>query len=170
MRIEIINKNETQLQALNQNLANLRVDLKHQSDKIAQYETTINKIKGDNLEMEARLSNSIDERNELLERCINSERLCEQLRLQNTELKRKLEDTQQALQELGMEHQTLQVQSYKKANYKWIDDSLVTECNHCKKGFTVTNRKVSLKQNRLILNVLPKLKLVVAKYIYELYF
>lgn len=153
MRTDIIRKNDVQLKALNQNLANLRVELKQQSDKLAQSELTINTVKGNNLEMEARLSNSVDERNQLLERCLNAEKLCETLKVQNVELKRKFEDTQQALQELGMEHQTLQVQNYKKSNYKWVDDSLVNDCTQCKKGFSVTVRKVSYTRINSLLDL-----------------
>ena len=142
MRTEIIRKNDVQLKALNQNLANLRVELKQQNDKLAQSELIINTVKGNNLEMEARLSNSIDDQNKLLDRCVTSEKLCETFKVQNIELKRKLEDTQQALQELGLEHQALQVQNYKKSNYKWVDDSSVNECSQCKKAFSVTIRKV----------------------------
>ncbi len=142
MRTDIIRKNDIQMKALNQNLANLRVELKQQKEKLDLSELTINTIKGNNLEMEAQLSNSIDDQNKLLERCITSEKLCETFKVQNVELKRKLEDTQQALQELGLEHQSLQVQNYKKSNYKWVDDSLVNECSQCKKVFTVTIRKV----------------------------
>lgn len=50
-----------------------------------------------------------------------------------------------------MEHQTLQVQNYKKSNYKWVDDSLVSECTQCKKSFTVTNRKVNENLNYIFL-------------------
>jgi len=142
MRTDQVRKNDIQLKALNQNLANLRAELKQSNDKIIQAEQTINTVKGNNLDLEARLSNSIDDQNKLLERCITAEKLCESFKLQNIELKRKLEDNQQALQELGLEHQTLQVQNYKKSNYKWIDDSTVSECTQCKKMFTVTIRKV----------------------------
>lgn len=59
--------------------------------------------------MEAKLSNCMDDRNQLLERCLISEKLCESMKTQNIELKRRFEDTQSALQELGREHQELQV-------------------------------------------------------------
>ncbi len=109
MRLDAGKKHETQLKALNQNLASLRNELKQQSEKLAQAELTINTVKGDNLELEAKLSNYTDERNELVQRCITSEQKHEQLKIQNIELRRKLEDTQAGLQELGREHQILQV-------------------------------------------------------------
>ena len=109
MRIDSMKKQEIQLKALNQNLANLRNELKQQNEKLFSSELLINTVKGENLEMEAKLSICMDERSELLERCVNSEKFCETMKMQNVELKRKFEDTQSALQELGREHQSLQV-------------------------------------------------------------
>ncbi len=109
MRHDGTKKHDAQLKALNQNLANLRNELKQQTEKLAQSVLTINTVKGDNLELEAKLSNCTEERDQLLERCINSERQHELLKTQNIELKRRLEDTQAGLQELGREHQMLQV-------------------------------------------------------------
>lgn len=108
-RLESSKKNQLNSQALNQNLANLRTELKQLNDKLAQSEVTINSIRGDNLEMEAKLSICMDERNQLLERCLISEKLLETTKNNNVELKRRFEDTQAALQELGREHQELQV-------------------------------------------------------------
>ncbi len=109
LRLDSGKKYELNMKALNQNLANLRVEIKQQNEKLEKTETIINSIKGDNLEMEAKLSNCMDDRNQLLERCLISEKLLESIKNQNVELKRRLEDTQSALQELGREHQELQV-------------------------------------------------------------
>ena len=39
-------------------------------------------------------------------------------------------------------HQTnKKVQINKKSSYKWVDDSTVSECSHCKTEFSVTIRK-----------------------------
>lgn len=141
LRIEAVEISDINMKALNQNLSNLRTEVKRQKDNLSQSEVVLNKIKGDNLEMEAKLSNCLDDRNQLLERCLISEKLCESMKTQNIELKRRFEDTQSALQELGREHQELQIQNYKKSNYKWVDDRNVSECTQCKKNFTVTIRK-----------------------------
>ena len=142
MRLDLIKKHDTQLKALNQNLASLRNELKQQGDKLAQAELNMNSEKIKYLESEAKYSNCLDERNQLLERCVNAETTCESMNAQKCTLQRKLEDTQSALQELGREHQVLQIQINKKSNYKWVDDSLATNCDHCKKAFSVTIRKV----------------------------
>lgn len=60
-------------------------------------------------ELEAKLENSNDERRMLLERCIQSENEVKKLYEKVTEQRRKLDDTQAALQELGRENQALQV-------------------------------------------------------------
>ena len=131
MRLDLIKKHDSQIKALNQNLANLRNELKLQIDKVGQVELCMNTEKINYLELEAKYSNCLDERRELLERCLNSESKCESMIAQKSSFQRKLEDTQSALQELGSEHQSLQVLINKKSNYKWVDDSLATNCDHC---------------------------------------
>lgn len=118
MRLDAIKKHDNQLKALNQNLANLRVELKQQNEKLARVEIDLNVVKGTNLELEAKLSNCMDERNQLLERCVNAEKMCESFKSQNIELKRKYESSESALQELAREHQSLQVHS----NYSTLDE------------------------------------------------
>jgi len=142
MRLDGVKKHDEQLKALNLNLSTLRNELKSQTEKFAQYESNYNAVKGDNLELEAKLSNCVDERNHLLERCLTAEKLCEQMKAQNIEYKRKYEDAESALHELGREHQFLQVQNHKKISSKWVDDSEVNDCAHCHKQFSVTIRKV----------------------------
>ncbi|RNA44219.1 early endosome antigen 1-like [Brachionus plicatilis] len=141
MRLDAIKKHEIQSKALNQNLASLRTELRQQSERIIQLNKELDDIKGDNLELEANLSNLVDERNQLLTRCLEAEKICENFKILSVEYKRKLEDAQGALHELGREHQTLQVLNHRKSNYKWVDDSLVNDCTQCKKVFSVTNRK-----------------------------
>ena len=60
-------------------------------------------------ELEAKLENNNDERRLLVERCVTSEKDNEGLRERVAEQRRKLEDLQAALQEMGRENQTLQV-------------------------------------------------------------
>lgn len=109
LRLDSGKKHDLNMQALNQNLANLRAELKREKESFTKCEEKINTVKGENLEMEAKLSNCLDCNNQLLERCVVSEKLCESMKVQNIELKRRYEDTQSALQELGREHQELQV-------------------------------------------------------------
>ena len=57
------------------------------------------------------------------------------------ELRRRLEDSQAALHELGRENQSLQMENAKLQGRKWADDSEVDDCNGCQKGFNLTVRK-----------------------------
>ena len=109
MRLDAIKKHESQMKALNQNLANLRVELKQKSDRLSESEQVIEKIKSDNLEMESKLSTVIDEKNQMESRCQEAEKRCEAYETQIEELNKKLNDVQSALHEIGREHSTLQV-------------------------------------------------------------
>ena len=60
-------------------------------------------------ELEAKLENNNEERRALLERCLASEGELEKLRDKTNDMRRKLDDAQAALHELGRENQSLQV-------------------------------------------------------------
>ena len=74
------------------------------------------------------------------------------------ELRRKLDDAQAALHELGRENQSIQVIRLKSSNHfitflffkvelakqsgrKWKDDTDVASCSGCQAAFSLTNRK-----------------------------
>ena len=57
------------------------------------------------------------------------------------ELRRKLDDSQAALHELGRENQSIQVELAKQTGRKWADDSEVNSCIICQSPFSITNRK-----------------------------
>ena len=78
----------------------------------------------------------------ILYSCLTSEADVEKLREKNTELRRRLDDTQAGLLELGRENQSLQIFSNKTVTRKWADDSEVLNCMACNKAFSVTVRKV----------------------------
>ena len=63
----------------------------------------------DKLELEAKIASSSDERKSLLERCLAAEGELERTRTSTVELRRKMDDSQAALHELGRENQALQV-------------------------------------------------------------
>lgn len=93
------------------------------------------------LELEAALGATSEEKKALLERCLAAEGEMEKGRNTNIELRRKLDDAQAAVHELGRENQSLQVELMKQAGRKWKDDSEVNECAACNAGFSLTNRK-----------------------------
>ncbi len=91
--------------------------------------------------MEAKLASSADERRSLMERCLEAEAELERARASTVELRRKLDDSQAALHELGRENQSIQVELAKESGRKWADDAETTSCRACASQFTLTNRK-----------------------------
>ncbi|XP_067127818.1 early endosome antigen 1-like isoform X2 [Centruroides vittatus] len=134
-------KYDAEISVLNENLTTLREDLCLEQNKRENLERQTDELKVDNLELEAKLGNALDERRALLERCLKSEGECERLQETTIDLRRKLDDTMAALQELGRENQTLQAKNTKHQNRKWTDDAEVTHCTLCLKQFSVTVRK-----------------------------
>lgn len=68
----------------------------------------------------------------------------QKLREKGNELRRRLDDAQAGLLELGRENQSLQIFSNKTVSRKWADDNEVSNCMDCDKAFSVTIRKVCL--------------------------
>lgn len=117
MRLDAIKKHDAQLKALNANLGQLRMELKQAGERAAQYDVELNVERGHVLELEAKLSNALEDRTQLVERCVNAENMCKQFKTQSVESKRRHEESESALQELAREHQTLQV--------KWSNIGLI---------------------------------------------
>lgn len=130
-----------QMGILTENIQTLREDLASEQKRKENLEEELNEIKGIKLELDAKLENALEERSGLLERYIKSEAECEKLQKSVTEMRHKYEDCVAALQELGRENQTLQVENMKHITRKWADDGEVTHCTACGKLFTVTVRK-----------------------------
>lgn len=132
---------EMQASVLNENLTTVRGDLIVCQQSLEDRTTANDELLGQKLELEAKLENSNDERKLLLERCLASEAECESLQDRISQVTRKLDDTQAALQELGRENQSLQIMTTKVQNRKWTDDSQVLDCMGCGKAFSLTIRK-----------------------------
>jgi early endosome antigen 1 len=73
---------------------------------------------------------------------LSSENEVKKLQEKANELRRRLDDAQAGLLELGRENQSLQIFNNKAVTRKWADDSQVHNCMDCQKPFSVTNRKV----------------------------
>ena len=91
--------------------------------------------------MKCKLKSSEEEKALLAERCLTEQSKAEASHQAYEECKRKLEDSVAALQELGRENQSLQIESAKLQGRKWADDSVVTNCTGCTKEFSLTLRK-----------------------------
>ena len=77
-----------------------------------------------------------------LHRCLACEGDAEKLQTKVVQLKRKLEDAQAAMHELGRENQNLQIVQSRQMTRKWADDQEVKNCMGCEKAFSVTVRRV----------------------------
>ena len=91
--------------------------------------------------METRLALLQEDKSALENNCSQWESEVERLKLNMGELRRRLEDSQAALHELGRENQSLQMENAKLQGRKWADDSEVDDCNGCQNGFNLTVRK-----------------------------
>lgn len=134
-------RTELQLSVLNENLGTVRGDLVAAQQQVSELTKLADELKGEKLELEAKLENNNDERRVLLERCLKSEGEFEKVQTKTLELKRKLDDSQAALQEIGRENQSLQITNTKVQSRKWVEDNEVKECMGCSKKFSVAIRK-----------------------------
>ncbi|XP_060565596.1 early endosome antigen 1-like [Ruditapes philippinarum] len=134
-------RTEMQLSVLNENLGTVRVDLVTAQQQVSELTKLTDELKGEKLELEAKLENSNDERRLLLDRCVKSEGECEKLQQKSLDLKRKVDDMTTALHEMGRENQSLQITTTKVQSRKWADDSEVKDCMACSKKFSVTVRR-----------------------------
>ena len=94
--------------------------------KLAESAKQLDSALSERLEMEAKLGSATDERTSLLERCLAAETELERSRNQIVELRRKMDDSQAALHELGRENQSIQVRKLQKNNAQAL-------CNSCPK-------------------------------------
>lgn len=91
--------------------------------------------------MEQTCESNEEEKSQLLEKLISNEAETKSLNVTIQELTRKRDDAMAALQELGRENQSLQIEIAKIQGRKWADDSNATSCSSCTKEFTLTFRK-----------------------------
>lgn len=77
--------------------------------KLAEQNRLLDTALSDRLELEAKVESASDERRSLLERCLGAESELDRSRSTIVELRRKLDDSQAALHELGRENQSIQV-------------------------------------------------------------
>ena len=106
---ENISKLQTRLTSANAEVARLTTEVGKMNENM----TSINKERdaalSKALELEATVGSANEERRGLLERCVAAEAETERTRNMTVELRRKLDDAQAALHELGRENQSIQV-------------------------------------------------------------
>uniref|UniRef100_A0AAY4D6G3 FYVE-type domain-containing protein n=1 Tax=Denticeps clupeoides TaxID=299321 RepID=A0AAY4D6G3_9TELE len=130
-----------QLTALNENVATLKREWQTSQRRVGELEKQTDELRGEIAVLEATVQNNQDERRALLERCVKGEGEIERLQAKVVEIRRKLDDTTAAMQELGRENQSLQIKQSQSLTRKWAEDHEVQNCMACGKGFSVTVRK-----------------------------
>lgn len=139
--IENVTKLETRLDFANSEVENLSTEMMKLNENIANIDKERDIALSKTLELEAAVGSASEERRGLLERCVAAEAETERTRNMTVELRRKLDDAQAALHELGRENQSIQVELVKQSGRKWKDDTEVVSCTSCQSGFSLTNRK-----------------------------
>ena len=76
-------------------------------------------------------------------RCVAEEEQKHSLQKRNEASEQRIRELQMGLQELGREHQTLQIVKSRQSERKWEKDKEAVACNNCSAKFTVSTRKVS---------------------------
>jgi len=132
---------ETKYNSGQDQIENLASEVFTLTSKVLELETERNAALSKTLELEAVVGSANEERRGLLERCVSAETETERSRNITLELRRKLEDAQAAVHELGRENQSIQVELAKQSGRKWKDDTDVVTCQGCQGGFSLTNRK-----------------------------
>uniref|UniRef100_A0A8C3G194 Early endosome antigen 1 n=1 Tax=Cyclopterus lumpus TaxID=8103 RepID=A0A8C3G194_CYCLU len=130
-----------QVTALNENVATLKREWQGSQRRVGELEKQTDELRGEIAVLEATVQNNQDERRALLERCVKGEGEIEKLQAKVVELRKKLDDTTAAMQELGRENQSLQIKQSQSLTRKWAEDHEVQNCMSCGKGFSVTVRK-----------------------------
>ncbi|PSN47863.1 hypothetical protein C0J52_01269 [Blattella germanica] len=133
-----VNRNQTLLNELNTTKKLCDVELEKKLEELKNVHASLDEVAGEKL---AQLAASQSEQQALLERCYASSAESETQRKSNADLRRKLEESQAALHELGRENQTLQLELEKLVGRKWTEDSDAANCTLCRKEFSLIVRK-----------------------------
>uniref|UniRef100_A0A8C7N8I3 Early endosome antigen 1 n=1 Tax=Oncorhynchus kisutch TaxID=8019 RepID=A0A8C7N8I3_ONCKI len=130
-----------QVTALNENVATLKREWQGSQRRCGELEKQTDELRGEIAVLEATVQNNQDDRRALLERCVKGEGEMEKLQSKVVEMRRKLDDTTAAMQELGRENQSLQIKQSQSLTRKWAEDHEVQNCMACGKGFSLAIRK-----------------------------
>uniref|UniRef100_A0A6A7G0K5 Early endosome antigen 1-like n=1 Tax=Hirondellea gigas TaxID=1518452 RepID=A0A6A7G0K5_9CRUS len=109
--------------------------------QLATLQAQLAELQGDKLELEVRLECVEKEQRSLVERCVGAEGEVEILNQTITQMRRKLDDSTAALHELGLQNQSLQLETNKLSGRKWAEDEDVKQCHSCHKAFSMTIRR-----------------------------
>eukprot|EP00043_Microstomoeca_roanoka_P019292 m.215350 g.215350 ORF g.215350 m.215350 type:complete len:152 (-) comp16974_c1_seq12:464-919(-) len=86
------------------------------------------------------------EKEGLLDRALRQDQQLTKMNASNTQLRKDLQESQLALEQLTIQYQTLLQQLNKYQDREWVNDSYVKECEACHKPFSVKTRRHHCRQ------------------------
>ncbi|ODN05636.1 Early endosome antigen 1 [Orchesella cincta] len=131
----------TEVENLNSSIIEVTEESVQKNQTIKLLQSKIDDLIQNKLELEQTCASNEEEKSQLLEKLISYENECKTYTTVIEETTRKRDDAMAALQELGRENQSLQIEIAKIQGRKWADDSNVSNCSTCTKEFTLIIRK-----------------------------
>lgn len=104
---------QLELTTLRENLDSVRGEWQQALQQVEEKNTESDELRGQVVVLQATAQNSADERRALLERCLTAEQSVEQYKQSESQLKRRLDNAQAAMHELGRENQAMQVRRFR---------------------------------------------------------
>ncbi|XP_065066579.1 early endosome antigen 1-like [Rhopilema esculentum] len=137
-----------EIKSLTENINRSRQEIENRNKKIEEFNQQMSNIqkekddlRGDVAVMEVQIQNINEDKKALTERVLQSEDAHKRTKERLSDTNRRLEQSLAALQELGQENQSIQMQQNFKLSRQWEDDNLAKNCKTCDKLFSLTVRK-----------------------------
>ncbi|KAJ1372102.1 FYVE zinc finger [Parelaphostrongylus tenuis] len=130
-----------EISALKRAIAAVQSELDEQVRVAKEAEKTAEELTSANMELAKKAASWEEEKNALIERCLNTESDLDFERDRALENKRRFDEALSAMHELGRANQSLQMDISKHTSRSWLDDSAAVNCTTCGKLFSLTVRK-----------------------------
>ncbi|KAK6753190.1 hypothetical protein RB195_012656 [Necator americanus] len=130
-----------EISALKRSIKAVQSELDEQMRLSQDAAKTAEELTAANMDLTKKIASWEEEKNALIERCLNTESDLDFERDRAMENKRRFDEALSAMHELGRANQSLQMDISKHTSRTWLDDSAAVNCTSCGKVFTLTIRK-----------------------------
>ncbi|KIH64390.1 FYVE zinc finger [Ancylostoma duodenale] len=130
-----------EISALKRSVKAIQSELDEQVRLCAESAKTAEELTSANMDLTKKVASWEEEKNALIERCLNTESDLDFERDRALENKRRFDEALSAMHELGRANQSLQMDISKHTSRTWLDDSAAVNCTSCGKVFSLTVRK-----------------------------
>ncbi|VDL76202.1 unnamed protein product [Nippostrongylus brasiliensis] len=130
-----------EISSLKRSIRTIQSELDEQVRLCAEASKATEELTSANMELSRKVSSWEEEKNALIERCLNTESDLDFERDRALENKRRFDEALSAMHELGRANQSLQMDISKHSSRTWLDDSAAINCTSCGKVFSLTVRK-----------------------------